>query len=90
MQKKEFEEMVGNPVSDADYDVVGTVYQWHPSVSETSGKEEVAELYKSFGITVFLDMLPRAKKNRELSMEFGRLRAEMKRVQEEIEELSHK
>ena len=65
MQKREFEEMIEQPVSDAEYKVIETVYQWHPSVKEVSGKEEVAELYKSFGMAIFHDMLPRAKKNRD-------------------------
>ena len=64
MQKREFEEMIEQPVSDAEYRVIETVYQWHPSVKEVSGKEEVAELYKSFGMAIFHDMLPRAEKNR--------------------------
>ena len=70
MQKREFEEMIEQPVSDAEYKVIETVYQWHPSVKEVSGKEEVAELYKSFGMAIFHDMLPRAEKDRELERQF--------------------
>lgn len=90
MQKREFEEMIEQPVSDAEYKVIETVYQWHPSVKEVSGKEEVAELYKSFGMAIFHDMLPRAEKNRELERQFLHARAEMERIRAEMEELSCK
>ncbi len=88
MQKREFEEMIEQPVSDAEYRVIETVYQWHPSVKEVSGKEEVAELYKSFGMAIFHDMLSRAEKNRELERQFLHARAEMERIRVEMEELS--
>lgn len=88
MQKREFEEMIEQPVSDEEYKVIETVYQWHPSVKEVSGKEKVAELYKSFGMAIFHDMLPRAEKNRELERQFLHARAEMERIRVEMEELS--
>ena len=88
MQKREFEEMIEQPVSDAEYKVIETVYQWHPSVKEVSGKEEVAELYKSFGMAIFHDMLPREEKNRELESKLRHAQAEVERIKEEMEELS--
>lgn len=88
MQKREFEEMIEHPVSDAEYRVIETVYQWHPSVKEVSGKEEVAELYKSFGMAIFHDMLPRAEKNRELENKLRHAQAEVERIKAEMEELS--
>lgn len=62
MWKTEFEELIQGKISDQDYKVIEKVYQFHPAISETCGKEEVAGLYKSFGMTVFYDMLPRAEK----------------------------
>lgn len=62
MQKQEFEERIERTVTDEQYKVIEEVYMWHPSIRNTSGKDEVAELYKSFGMTIFHDMLPRAKK----------------------------
>lgn len=89
MQKREFEEMIEQPVSDAEYRVIETVYQWHPSVKEVSGKEEVAELYKSFGMAIFHDMLPRAEKNRGLEKQLRHAQAEVERIKAEMAELSH-
>lgn len=62
MQKQEFEERIERTVTDEQYKVIEEVYMWHPSIRNTSGKDEVAELYKSFGMTIFHDMLPRARK----------------------------
>lgn len=88
MQKREFEAMIEQPVSDAEYKVIETVYQWHPSVKEVSGKEEVAELYKSFGMAIFYDMLPRAEKNHELESKLHHAQKEVERIKAEMEELS--
>lgn len=53
MQKQEFEERIERTVTDEQYKVIEEVYMWHPSIRNTSGKDEVAELYKSFGMTCF-------------------------------------
>lgn len=88
MEKKEFEKEIERSVPDADYKVIEMVYQFHPSIRETSGKEEVAELYKSFGMAIFYDMLPRAEKNRELEKQLLHAKAEVERIRDEMEELS--
>lgn len=48
MQKQEFEERIERTVTDEQYKVIEEVYMWHPSIRNTSGKDEVAELYKSY------------------------------------------
>lgn len=88
MEKREFEKMIEQPVSDAEYKVIETVYQWHPSVKEVSGKEEVAELYKSFGMAIFYDMLPRAERNCELEKQLRHAQAAVEQIKGEMEELS--
>lgn len=87
MHKSEFEQRVGQPVSDKDYTVIETVYQWHPAIKETSGKDEVAELYKSFGMTIFYDMMDRAEVNRVLDKELRHAQAEVERIKREMEEI---
>ena len=56
MQKHEFEERIESTVSDEDYKLIEFVYQFHPVIRNVSGKDEVAELYKSFGMALFRDM----------------------------------
>lgn len=43
MQKQEFEERIERTVTDEQYKVIEEVYMWHPSILNTSGKDEVAE-----------------------------------------------
>lgn len=66
MMKTEFEDLIHGSVTDEEYELIETVYMWHPAIRNTSGKEEVAELYKSFGIVIFYDMYPRAKKAKDI------------------------
>lgn len=73
MTKSEFEDLIHGSVTDEEYELIETVYMWHPAIRNTSGKEEVAELYKSFGIVIFYDMYPRAMKLKEIDEEIRSL-----------------
>lgn len=42
MQKQEFEERIERTVTDEQYKVIEEVYMWHPSIRNTSGKQEKA------------------------------------------------
>lgn len=48
MQKQEFEERIERTVTDEQYKVIEEVYMWHPSIRNTSGKDEVAEASQTF------------------------------------------
>jgi hypothetical protein len=73
MTKSEFKDLIHGSVTDEEYELIETVYMWHPAIRNTSGKEEVAELYKSFGIVIFYDMYPRAMKLKEIDEEIRSL-----------------
>ena len=72
--RNEFEERVKKLGGDTttlsvkDYEVVETVYTFHPSISNTEGKNEIAYLYVNFGMRIILDMLPTAKEMEVLGM----------------------
>lgn len=87
MRKHEFEQRISQPISDEDYKLIEFVYQFHPVVRETSGKEEVAELYKSFGMAIFRDMKPRAEMAKELEEKIRTCRAELERLTDELQDL---
>ncbi len=87
MQKHEFEELIGETITDNQYQIIEEVYMWHPSIKNTSGKEEVAELYKSFGMTIFRDMHKRACRIRALEESIHVREREVRAIQREIEEL---
>lgn len=84
MQKEEFEDLVGQALSDRDYEIIETACLYHPAIRDTSGVEEVAELYKSFGMTIFYDMIGRAKKNQDLEIQLHQAQAEVDRFKEEM------
>lgn len=43
-------------VSDKEWRLIEKVYTFHPAISETYGKKQVALLYCEFGIRIFVDM----------------------------------
>lgn len=75
MQKQEFEERIERTVTDEQYKVIEEVYMWHPSIRNTSGKDEVAELYKSFGMTIFHSPLKTTIKEEEENGKYNSSRA---------------
>ena len=74
-------------VSDTDYALVERVYTFHPAISETEGKRQIAELYVNFGMVLSMDMLPRAEVMAKKESELREARAALSRIQEEIEEI---
>lgn len=88
MQKTEFEKRIGKAVTNREYEVIEEVYMWHPAISKVCGEEDVAELYKCFGMTIFYDMLPRAVKAKVLDELLCVAQDEVKRLEGEIRDLS--
>lgn len=84
MEKKEFKELIGQELSDEDYEIIETVYRHHPAVKGVSGEEEVAELYKSFGMTIFQDMIGRARRNQDLEHRLYCAQEEVDRIKGEM------
>lgn len=84
MGKEEFEDLISQALSDRDFEIIETVYLYHPAIRDVSGKEELAELYKSFGMTIFYDLVGRAKRNQDLADQLRQTQAETDRIKEEI------
>lgn len=68
MMKHEFEQRIGCEVSIDDYQKIETVYAFYPSRQQLT-KDKVAEMYQTFGMRIFDDLLPRAQKAKELDMQ---------------------
>lgn len=94
MMKDEFEKLVGQKVSSEEYKDIEKVYMWHPSISNTKGKEQVANYWKE---GLIQDLLPRAvsisdneEKRRTLAKDIQDLEKErdatLYRIREEYEE----
>ncbi len=69
MMKEEFEERIGGEVRQSDYDVIEYVYTWHPAISNTEGKDQIAQIYQIGGMAIVLDMLETAEAAADLEKE---------------------
>ena len=88
MMKSEFTALIGAEINDHDWDIVQTVYQFHPAISDTNGKRQIADLYRSFGMLPIIDMLERAQKIGLLEQKISALKQEIAFHRNEIEALS--
>lgn len=71
MMKQEFEKLIHAEIGDKDYRTIEYVYTWYPTISETNGKEQIADLYVNFGMPIILDMVERAGKMEKLEGELN-------------------
>lgn len=84
MTKQEFADLTKRDFTDTEYTAIETVYIFHPSISETEGKKQIASLYETFGIRIITDMLPTANKSREYEEQITKKRHELEELQEEF------
>jgi len=89
MMKHEFEALIGKKIDGHEYDIIQTVYQWHPAISNTDGKRQIADLYLSLGMLVIVDMLERAQKIGLLEQKISVLKQEIEHHRNEIKQLSN-
>lgn len=88
MTKEEFEKNIGKKVDPEDYTVIEYVYTFHPSISETDGKKQIADLYKTFGMRVIKDMVQTAEKAEKLEAEIRAARIKLDNLKAEYEDLA--
>lgn len=73
--------------TDEEYEIIEKVYTFHPSISITEGKRQIAELYVNFGMSIIQDMKPRAAIMEKKEKELRAARAALEEVQKEIAEI---
>ncbi len=86
MSKEEFEKLIDKKVSGEDFDVIQFVYNFYPTISETNGKTEVAELYKKHGMGIFHDMYPTARRGMVLEDSIRRTEIALDTLKREYKE----
>ena len=86
MMKHEFEKLIGKDISNEDYKIVEYVYTWHPCISETNGKQQIADLYKIGEMSIIKSMVEVAKKAQIIERKISKLRAEITTL--EVERLN--
>ena len=89
MMKHEFEEKLGKPVTESEYKDIEFVYTFHPSVSNTEGKKQIAELYKIGGIRLIRDMIPTAKKAQILEEKIITANTDLMKLKHQFEMLEN-
>ena len=85
MMQSEFEEMLGEKVSASDYAIIDFVYTWHPTISNTRGKQQIVSLYKSGGMDLMKNLLSVAAMQAvaEENMIFETAKAQVKKLLEQ-------
>lgn len=83
MSKEEFEKLIGKEIGKEDYDIIETVYTWHPSIPEVGGKEVIAKLYEVGGMEVMKDMHVKAIKY----YGYAQLKALINKIKNKIDEI---
>lgn len=84
MMKHEFEERIGESVSGPDYRRIEFVYTWHPAISDVTGREQIALLYKEFGMSVINSMEEGAVIAQELYDKQRKLSNQLTMIEERI------
>jgi hypothetical protein len=61
MTRSEWLEQTRHEATDAEWEVIHTVYQFHPAVPEVGGKARLAQLFQLGGMGLLTEMLPKAE-----------------------------
>lgn len=85
MMKHEFEERVGGEISDQNYEIIETVYTWHPAINEVGGKDQIATLYETGGMSLIKSMLEAANIMMDLDKERRQAMRRMEEIRRRIE-----
>ena len=80
----------------SDWNIIQTVYNWHPSIRPVQGKDDIAAIYCLYdGMTIIRDMLPRAKAHEERDREHRELlilrevaKERLREIEQKIEDLT--
>ena len=85
MTKQEFEKIIGKEINDKDYYLIDRVYIFHPAISETNGKKQIADIYNAGGMEVIRNMVETADIMSELEKELSTARMALERVKTRIQ-----
>ena len=89
MTKQEFKALTKRDFTDKEYEIIEIVYTFHPSISETEGKVQIANLFDNFGFRIIADMLPTAAKARDYEERIAQKRHELEALRDELDELKN-
>lgn len=73
--------------TDEEYKIIEYVYTFHPAISETEGKKQIAYLYMNFGMSIIRDMKPRAELMKKKEYQIVTTKTTLEKLQEQIAEI---
>lgn len=85
MTKQEFEKIIGKEISEKDHYLIDRVYTFHPAISETEGKKQMADIYNAGGMEVIRNMVETADIMSELEKELSVAKMALERVKARIQ-----
>ncbi len=74
--------------TDKEFEAIQFVYNYHPSIHPSEGKNQIAMLYSTFGMRIIADMYATAKRAQEIEDERRKLRLRLQELEREAEELA--
>ena len=74
--------------TDSEFDTIQFVYNYHPSIHPSEGKDQIAMLYSTFGMRIIMDMLDTAQQAEMIESERRQLKTRLRELEREEEELA--
>lgn len=74
--------------TESEFDTIQFVYNYHPAIHPSEGKNQIAMLYSTFGMRIIMDMFDTAKRAQEIDDERRRLHNRLKELEKEDELLA--
>ena len=87
MMQQEFEKLLGGTVTINDYAIIEFVYTYHPCISDTEGKKQIVDLYKTGGMLVMQGMMDAARFARDIELEEKELLEKMNTLKERMTDI---
>ena len=74
--------------TESEFETIQFVYNYHPSIHPSEGKNQIAMLYNTFGMRIIMDMYSTAKRAQEIEDERRRLKLRLQELMQEEEDLA--
>lgn len=72
-------------IRDTDYKVIEYVYTWHPVISNTNGKKEIAALYYMAGMGIIRNMKVEADQAHWLNDKIQNIQSKISKLQSDLD-----
>ena len=74
--------------TESEFETIQFVYNYHPAIHPSEGKDQIAKLYSEFGMRIIMDMLDTAQQAEIIESERRQLKARLRELEQEEEELA--